>query len=101
MLEAHVSWIPGWLDLLDFKSQSLKAHESALGLDMRPSDYFRRQCFTAAFPDDPGIAEAMERVGEDCVVFSSDWPHNEQVADEFDDGVAYVMARTDLSAEQK
>jgi predicted TIM-barrel fold metal-dependent hydrolase len=68
---------------------------------MEPSDYFRRQIFAAAFPDDPGIAEVMERVGLENVVFSSDWPHNEQVADEFDDGVAYVKARTDLTDEQK
>ena len=101
LLEAHVSWIPGWLDLLDFKARSLKLSEKSLGLDMPPSGYFRRQCFAAAFPDDPGIAEALDRIGSRSVVFCSDWPHNEQVPDDFDSPVAYVRQRPELSVAQR
>lgn len=102
MLEAHITWIPGWLDLLDFKVGSLKAGESKLGLSMLPSEYFRRHCFAAAFPDDPGIADMMDRLGEDNIVYSSDWPHTDLVPDEETaDAVGYLSARTDLTPERK
>ena len=74
LLEAHVSWLPGWLQLMDYK---LGSHHDVPGgpLTMPPSDYFRRQCFVAIFADDVGILDAFEYLGPDNLVFSSDWPH--------------------------
>ena len=42
--------------------------------DVKPSEYFRRQCFCAAFPQDTMIPEAMS-VAPDSIVVISDWPH--------------------------
>ena len=96
MLEAHVSWIPGWLQLLDYKVGP--AHEVRGGtLGMSPSDYFRRQCFAAAFSDDVGIAETTDYLGIESgnIVFSSDWPHKS--LDDGDNSVDGFLARNDLS----
>jgi predicted TIM-barrel fold metal-dependent hydrolase len=44
-------------------------------MSLFPSEFFRRQCFVAAFPDDAWLPEVVKYVGEDCVVLSSDYPH--------------------------
>lgn len=100
MLEAHVSWIPGWLQLLDYKAaQGLNVRGGPL--DMPPSDYFRRQSFVACFADDVGIAETVAYLGAEHgnVVFSSDWPHKS--LDDVDSSAECLRRRSDLSAELK
>lgn len=100
MLEAHVSWIPGWLQLLDYKAGPNQEVRGG-SLDMAPSDYFRRQAFVAAFSDDVGIAETAEYLGPENgnIVFSSDWPHKS--LDEGDNSVEAFRSRTDLTDELK
>jgi uncharacterized protein len=100
MLEAHVSWIPGWLQLLDYKAaQGLTVRGGPL--DLTPSDYFRRQGFVACFADDVGLAEAIEYLGPEHgnVVFSSDWPHKS--LDDVDCSADHLRRRDDLGDEVK
>jgi predicted TIM-barrel fold metal-dependent hydrolase len=101
MLEAHVSWIPGWLQLLDYKAADSRFTVRGGPLDMTPSDYFRRQFFVACFADDAGIAETAAYLGPEHgnIVYSSDWPHKS--LDDFDGSAAYLLARDDLSSELK
>lgn len=73
LMEAHLSWLPGWLDMLDHIGHRYPSEH--IDSDLEPSDVFRRQCFVAAFPDDVRINEVAEVLGEANVVFSSDWPH--------------------------
>ena len=73
LLESHLSWLPGWLDLLDHMGDRYPAMRIAP--DLAPSDVFKRQCFVAAFPDDVAIDEVDRYLGNGNVVFSSDWPH--------------------------
>src|SRR5262249_28956481 len=98
LLEAHVSWVPGWLQLIDYK---IGPKQPVRGgpLSMPPSDYFRRQCFVAVFADDVGIAEADDYLAHDNLVFSSDWPHKS--LDEQDSSAHALEARADLSADLK
>ena len=72
-LEAGCGWLPYWLDRMD-------KHAEQLGwevpwLDMRPSDYFRRQCFVTAEPDEAMLPACVREIGEDRVVFGTDFPH--------------------------
>jgi len=98
LLEAHVSWVPGWLQLIDYKIGP--RHEVRGGpLSMPPSDYFRRQCFVAVFADDVGIAETDAYLGNDNIVFSSDWPHKS--LDEQDSSAQALAARADLDEDLK
>ena len=45
-------------------------------LEMRPSDYFRRHCFVAPFPEE-NVERVVEAVGLEPIVFGSDFPHGE------------------------
>lgn len=79
LVEAHVAWLPGWLALMDDLwpriSSRFASTEGTGTLALRPTEYFRRQCFVAAFPDDAWISEMVKYVGEGTVVLSSDYPH--------------------------
>jgi predicted TIM-barrel fold metal-dependent hydrolase len=97
LMEAHLSWLPGWLALLDHMGERYPT--ARIDPVLEPSDVFKRQCFVAAFPDDIYIREALDALPDGNLVFSSDWPHKsltEQhtTLEEFD-------ARTDLSPAEK
>jgi predicted TIM-barrel fold metal-dependent hydrolase len=88
--ETHVTWIPGWLQLLDERSADMHR------LSVRPSDYFRRQCFATAFPDEPGVRAYLDAVGRENLLFASDWPHRELVPGTEPDWAREVRQRDDL-----
>jgi predicted TIM-barrel fold metal-dependent hydrolase len=45
-------------------------------LEMRPSEYFRKHCFVAPFPEE-NVDRVVEAVGIEPIVFGSDFPHGE------------------------
>lgn len=95
-LESGVGWLPHWLERMD-------EHYEGLGymvpwLKMSPSEYFRRQCFISADPDEKTIPYVVEAVGADHIVFGSDYPHFDM---KFPGAVAAVRDRKELSAEAR
>lgn len=42
---------------------------------MKPSDYFRRQCFIAIEPSEPYLVELINYIGTDNIILGSDYPH--------------------------
>lgn len=44
-------------------------------LAMKPSDYFRRQCFISGDPDETAAPLTIEHVGADCFLWATDYPH--------------------------
>jgi predicted TIM-barrel fold metal-dependent hydrolase len=42
---------------------------------MKPSDYFRRQCFIAIEPSEPYLENIIDYIGSDNLLFGSDYPH--------------------------
>ena len=78
-VEAHLAWLPGWLALMDQLWPRLCSHkkeEAGTGdLSMTATEFFRRQCFITAFPDDVWMLEAARYVGEDNIVVCTDYPH--------------------------
>jgi predicted TIM-barrel fold metal-dependent hydrolase len=95
-LESGVGWLPHWLERMD-------EHFKGLGymvpwLKMPPSDYFRRQCFISADPDEKTIPYVVEAVGAEYIVFGSDYPHFDM---KFPGAVAAVRDRKDLSQKAK
>ncbi len=65
---------------------------------MTPSEYFNRQCFISADPGERTIPGIISVIGDDNIVFASDYPHPDALADGIVDAIA---KREGLSAESK
>lgn len=103
-VEAHVAWLPGWLALMDSLWPRISTHfgttEGTGTLQLRPTEYFRRQCTIVAFPDDVWISETVKQVGARSITLCSDFPHPNAVGRTPMDG---VFRRTNpmLSADEQ
>ncbi|WP_437564586.1 amidohydrolase family protein [Sorangium sp. So ce542] len=79
-LEAGCGWVPYWLWRLDDEYAHLRG-EVAENVRMKPSEYFRRQCFVAIEPGEPYLPELVRHIGEDNLLFGTDFPHLDHGAD--------------------
>ena len=86
-LESGCGWLPYWLWRLDREYEDLQ-WEVGDRVKMKPSDYFRRQCFIAVEPSETYIPKLLEELGEDNLIFGSDYPHMDHNPDVVDDMVA-------------
>jgi predicted TIM-barrel fold metal-dependent hydrolase len=73
-IEAGCGWAPYAMDRLDEKYQHFSGFDLKLELD-KPSDYFRRNLWFVAEPEERTIGAALELVGEDRILWGSDFPH--------------------------
>jgi predicted TIM-barrel fold metal-dependent hydrolase len=73
--ESGIGWIPYVLDRMDFEWDD---RFRDLGLKMKPSDYWKRQC-KATFQFDPIGAKLIEELGEETLMWGSDYPHTDGV----------------------
>ena len=69
--ECGVGWIPYVLSRMDKEYDDQFRH---LDLTLNPSEYWRRQGFTT-YQHEPGVANFVRYVGEDNVMWGSDYPH--------------------------
>jgi predicted TIM-barrel fold metal-dependent hydrolase len=74
VLESGAGWIGYWLDRGDaiYRRTTLGG---TVQLKQKPSDYFKRQCYISADPDERSIAALTRLVGEDRFFWASDYPH--------------------------
>jgi uncharacterized protein len=72
-LEAGGGWIPYWLARRDefYEKIGYMVPEAKL----KPSEYFRRQCFCACEPDDLALKAATALGVEEYMMWASDYPH--------------------------
>ncbi|HLK87579.1 MAG TPA: amidohydrolase family protein [Candidatus Binataceae bacterium] len=73
ILEVGGGWVSYWLDRLDAVYETLVGR--TLSLKHKPSDYFRRQCWVSADPDEHALPAMVELCGEDKFFWASDFPH--------------------------
>jgi len=74
-LESGCGWLPYWLARMDEHAQVWSHKLDAIR--MKPSEYFRRQCFVAMDPDDACAPGLMRDIGSECLVWASDYPHTD------------------------
>jgi predicted TIM-barrel fold metal-dependent hydrolase len=86
-LESGCGWLPYWLWRLDREYEDLR-WEVKERVKMKPSEYFRRQCFIAVEPSETYIPKLLEELGEDNLIFGSDYPHMDHKPDVVADMVA-------------
>ncbi|OQY56388.1 MAG: amidohydrolase [Candidatus Parabeggiatoa sp. nov. 2] len=73
-LESGCGWVPYWLWRLDREYKDL-AWEVKDNVKMKPSEYFRRQCFVAMEPSEPYLPDVINYIGTDNLILGSDYPH--------------------------
>jgi predicted TIM-barrel fold metal-dependent hydrolase len=73
--ESGIGWVPYALDRMDFEWED---RFRDLGLKMKPSDYWRRQC-KATFQFDRIGTKLIEDMGVETLMWGSDYPHGDGV----------------------
>ncbi|HYH95733.1 amidohydrolase family protein [Hyalangium sp.] len=87
-LESGCGWLPYWLWRLDEVEYGFVKSEVAEHVRMKPSAYFRRQYFVAIEADEPLLPEVIRHLGEDNLLFGSDFPHPDHGLDSVDEILA-------------
>ncbi len=94
-LEGECGWLPFWLDRLDDHYEDLP--HQAPHIDRPPSDYVRSgRLFISCEPDEKSLPYVLSRLGDECVVFASDYAHYDSL---YPDSVRVLRERTDLPSE--
>ena len=73
--ESGIGWIPYVLDHMDLEWED---QFKDLTLTMKPSEYWHRQCL-ATYQSDPVGMRLLDLLGEDNVMWGSDFPHPDGV----------------------
>ena len=73
-IEAGCGWVPYAMDRLDEKYRHFRGFDAELALG-RPSEYFRRNLWFVAEPEERTIGSGLELVGRDRILWGSDFPH--------------------------
>jgi predicted TIM-barrel fold metal-dependent hydrolase len=73
-VESGCGWIPFILEALDYEMAENAPH-LADELSLRPSEYFKRQMYATTWFERKQLASVVEAVGEDNIMFETDFPH--------------------------
>jgi predicted TIM-barrel fold metal-dependent hydrolase len=98
-LEAGGAWVPYWLSRLDEFYE--KIGHMVPKAKMRPSDYFRRQCFCSCEPDDVSLKTAESLGIDEYMMWASDYPHYDCVFPGAVDELKEHCAALSPTAQQK
>jgi predicted TIM-barrel fold metal-dependent hydrolase len=61
--------------LMDRLDEKYTRFRSIQPMPLRPSDYIRRNCYFVAEPEERTIGAMLDLVGEDRILWGSDYPH--------------------------
>jgi len=73
VLEAGGGWLGHWFDRFDHFARVYGW--MAPDLRLRPSEYFKRQAYVSFDPDESTLPALLPIIGEDRIVWASDYPH--------------------------
>src|SRR6266436_459595 len=86
-LESGGGWIAPWLDRMDRHFDD-KGFLNDAGLRMRPSEYFKRQCWISFEPVEGSLPHLVDYLGANHILWATDYPH----ADGFFPGAPAMIA---------
>ncbi|MGH7831495.1 MAG: amidohydrolase family protein [Candidatus Binatia bacterium] len=95
-LESGAGWLPYWLWRMDEHYEKLPFQVP--WLKMKPSEYFRRQCYVSCEADEDNLGAIVQAVGEERVLFASDYPHWDSI---FPGAPDALLRRADIGHEAK
>jgi len=97
-LEAGAGWAPYWMERMDDEYDKRGEVEAPL-LKKKPSDYVRSgKIYFSCEADEWLLPQALERVGENQIVYASDFPHWDH---SFPGSIDEIRDRRDLTDTQK
>ena len=73
--ESGIGWIPSALEKMDDEYEN--RWKRGLGLKMKPSEYWRRQCRATFQQDYVGVNNLLDVLGVETVMWASDYPHGD------------------------
>ena len=74
-LESGGGWVPFWLERLDEQAETFGGF--CPELRMKPSEYFARQCWISYEIDEHTISALAPFIGQQRIVWGSDYPHHD------------------------
>ena len=74
-LESSGGWVPFWLERLDEQAESFG--DFCPDMRLAPSEYFARQCWISFEIDEQTLPVLAPLIGEDRIVWGSDYPHHD------------------------
>jgi len=89
--EAGTGWIPYILDRMDAEWED---QFRELDLKMNPSKYWYRQCY-ATYQSDPVGVKLLEELGEDNIMWGSDFPHPDGIYPDSQEYIEKELGRTE------
>lgn len=92
ILEAGCTWLPHWLWRLDEVVWPHAEDIVRARVPEPPSNSIRRQCVIAFEPGEALLAETVEVLGADRLLFGSDFPHLDHAVDVVDDALALTAS---------
>lgn len=97
-LECGVGWIPYWMERMDEEWEKRGKVEAPL-CKKKPSEYVKHgQWFFAMEPEEETLPYVIERIGDDKIIFASDYPHWDGI---FPYVVSTIRGRKDISDASK
>lgn len=74
-VESGIGWIPFFLQSLDY--QQVQSTPGTIGskFSLTPTEYFQRQMHACFWFEEAGVGAAIEALGDDNVLFETDYPH--------------------------
>jgi len=99
-LEAGSGWLPYMMDRMDEEFEKPYRFQAPL-LKKKPSEYIRSgQIWVTCEVEEQSLPQVMKQFNPRCVMWPSDYPH-ERLPEMFKHDIPQLLARADLSAEQK
>jgi predicted TIM-barrel fold metal-dependent hydrolase len=95
-LESTCGWLPWWLERLDEQWEKF-GPGSDVTLSAKPSEYFFRQCYIATDPDEVGLKIVIDQIGDDRIVVSTDYPHDDSLFPHATDSFLKIAGVSDNS----
>ena len=95
--EAGIGWIPYILEHMDLEWTD---QFQDLTLTMPPSKYWYRQCY-ATYQSDPVGMRLIDLLGEDNIMWGSDFPHPDGVWPDSQEFIAREFAEVDPALKRK
>ena len=77
VIEQGAVWVPSWLRQMESAFEAFVKHEERVrSLQMRPSEYVRRQMKFTPYPTED-VGWIIQQAGPETMLFSTDYPHVE------------------------